>query len=321
MREIRPGRYAVPAELAGQRLDRALARLVPGVSRARIQELIADGGVRVDGRAASKPSAPVEAGAEIELLDVPRGRLRPGGPATGELRVVHEDRHLAVIDKPAGIVSHPSTVVRGGTVSERAVERWGPLPAPQGPDRPGIVHRLDADTSGLLVIALTEEAATGLVRLFRERAVEKEYLAIVFGEPRFDSDWIELPIGRAPARPDRMTVVEPGEGRAARTFYETRERFGAFALVACRPETGRTHQVRVHLAAIDHPLVGDRVYRGRKGLRRVVPADAPPVTRHALHASRLRFVHPVTGEVVEVRAALPEDMEGWLEWLRGRGAG
>jgi 23S rRNA pseudouridine1911/1915/1917 synthase len=311
----------VPTDLDGWRLDRALTELLDGVSRSRVQELVRDGGVRLAGRPVRRPSEHVAAGQEIELLEVPRSRERTGSPAGARLVVVHEDAHLAVVDKPAGMVAHPSTVVRGGTVSELALERFGPLPSPQGADRPGIVHRLDADTSGLMIVARTQEAADALVRMFRERRVEKRYLALVLGAPRFDTDWIETPIGRAPGRPDRMSVVrDGGAGREARTYYETLERFDGFGLVACRPETGRTHQLRVHLSSIDHPLVGDRVYRGRRGLARSVPAGAPPLTRHALHAAGLALDHPVTGERLRIESELPEDMRAWLTWLRGRAA-
>jgi 23S rRNA pseudouridine1911/1915/1917 synthase len=315
MTDIQSGTLTVPAELAGMRLDRALVRLLEGVSRVRIQELIADGGVLVEGCPGTKAQA-VEEGWTLELREVPRSRIRPGGPDAIELVVIYEDDHLVIIDKPAGIVSHPSTVVRGGTLSERAVERFGPLPAPQGEDRPGIVHRLDADTSGLIVLAKTEEAAAGLVTLFKERRVKKEYQALVFGSPRFDSDWIEGRIGRTPKRADRMMVVPEDEGRDARTFYETRERFAHFAHIVCRPETGRTHQIRVHLASIEHPLVGDRIYKGRRGLSIRLPREAPPLKRHALHASGLAFTHPVTGEALSFESPLPEDMQAFLDWLR-----
>jgi len=310
-----PGLFVVPAELAGERLDRVLPALVEGISRTRFQELIRDGGVLVEGAPAERGAQQVEAGWRIELLEVARSRARSTG-AHGELRIVHEDEHLIVVDKPAGMVVHPSSIVRGGTVSERMVARYGALPSPQGADRPGIVHRLDGDTSGLLLVARTEWAAAELVRMFREREVEKRYLALVFGSPRFDTDWIDRPIGRAAGRPDRMTVVEQGDGRAARTYYETLERFRDFGYLRLTPETGRTHQLRVHLASIDHPLVGDRVYPGRRGLPRVLPEGAPPMRRHALHAALLALRHPVTGERMELEAPLHADMQALLDWLR-----
>jgi 23S rRNA pseudouridine1911/1915/1917 synthase len=311
-----PRTFSVPEELAGERLDRALVALLRGAfSRTRVQELIQDGGVELDGQRAERCSELVEAGQRIVLVDVPRARERRGGPVTGGPRVVHEDEHLVVVDKPAGQLAHPTTVVRGGTVSEWACARYGPLPAPQGEDRPGIVHRLDADTSGLLVLARSAEAAAGLLRAFRERAVEKRYLALVQGDPRFDSDWITAPLGRSDAHADRMSVQSGG--REAETFYRVLERFGRYALLECRPKTGRTHQIRVHLASIGHAVVGDRVYRGR--VRTPLPVDAPPAERHLLHAARLGFSHPVTGAALEFESAPPEDFQAWLTWLRAGG--
>ncbi len=312
-------RLVVPPELDGERLDLVLVRLSEGLSRTRAQESIRNGAIRIDGRGATRPAERVEAGQRIEILEIEPARARSGGLERAELSVVFEDSDLAVIDKPAGLVTHPSRLVRGGTVAELAAQRFGALPTAQGPDRPGIVHRLDADTSGLMVLAKTEAAAQALVRMFRERQVEKEYFAIVFGEPRFDSEWIEAPIGRTRGRADRMSIVDVGEGRAARTYYETRARFRGFALLRVRPETGRTHQVRVHLASIGHPLVGDRLYRGskggRKGLAREMPAGAPRIERHALHAASLAFAHPRTGHRSVFRSELPQDMRAFLDWL------
>jgi 23S rRNA pseudouridine1911/1915/1917 synthase len=310
---VRPQSFVVPSELTGERLDRALVGLLEGaVTRSRVQELIRDGAVRIDGVPSSRAAQSVEAGQTIEIVAVPRARERSGGPAGAELVLVFEDEHLAVVDKPAGQLAHPTDVVRGGTVSELAVERFGPLPAPQGEDRPGIVHRLDADTSGLLVLARSPAAAEALVTAFRERAVEKRYLALVHGDPRFDSDWISTPIGRASGRSDRMSIQ--AEGRAAETFYRVLERFGRFALLECQPKTGRTHQIRVHLASIGHPLVGDRIYPGR--VRVPLPPDAPEPGRHFLHATGLAFAHPVTGRALAFESAPPADFQAWLEWLR-----
>jgi 23S rRNA pseudouridine1911/1915/1917 synthase len=314
--DIGRGERIVPAELAGQRLDRALAAFLPGVSRVRLQDLVRSGGVEVDGAAVLRPAQPLAAGARVGWRAVPSIRARPGG-AGGELRVLFEDQHLAVIDKPAGQVVHPSSVVRGGTVSELAQARWGELPTAQGEDRPGIVHRLDAETSGLLVLALDAAAAAGLVESFRARAVTKTYLALVFGETRFDSEWIEKPVGRSARHPDRMGIAEEGQGLAAETYYETRERRRGFSLLAVQPRTGRTHQIRVHLASIDHPLLGDRLYRGRKGLRLLLPPDAPRLERHALHASGLELEHPVTGAPLAFESALPADMQAFVGWMRG----
>jgi len=314
---VRARRFVVPPQFVGERLDLALVELLQQeLSRTRLKELIQDGGVLVDGQPAERPAQLLEAGQVLELVEVERTRVRRGGPVAGELVVLYEDEHLAVCDKPPGQLAHPTTVVSGGTVSELAVARFGPLPAPQGEDRPGIVHRLDADTSGLIVLARSEAAAGRLVELFRERAVEKRYLALVAGEPRFDSDWIKAPLGRAQRRSDRVMVLPENEGRPAETFYTVKERFERFALLECRPKTGRTHQIRVHLAHVELPVVGDKLYAGRS--RRPLPPDAPEVTRHLLHAAGLEFPHPVSGAPLGFESPLPEDFRRWLEWLRAR---
>ncbi len=313
-------RFSVAAERSGVRLDLALRELIPDVSRTRLQELIRDGGVTVDGKIVERPSWPLEEGSVVEVRALPLSRRRRGGPEGEGLRVVYEDEDLAVIDKSPGMVTHPSSVVRGGTVSELAAERWGALPMPQGEDRPGIVHRLDSGTSGLLIVALREEAAVELVRQFAAREVEKTYLAVVHGEPRFDSDWIEAPIGRAPKHPDRMSVRPEGEGRPAETFYRTLHRAKGFGVLSCHPRTGRTHQIRVHLASIDHPLVGDSVYRGRRGLTLKIPPDIPRPSRQALHASALRFRHPLRGEDLSLESEPPEDLQALLRWSGFEGA-
>ena len=346
---LRPRRLRVPAHLRALRLDQALAELLEGVSRTRLQELIHDGGVRVDGETVRRPSQRLEEARTLEIVAVPRSRERAGAPPGARFEVLHEDEHLIAIAKPPGMVSHPSSVVRGSTVSELAVERFGPLPSLQGADRPGIVHRLDAETSGLMLLARTPAAAEGLLAAFRERRVEKTYLALVHGEPRFDSDWITSPLGRAPGRPDRMSVIEPPEARdpwdpevargrdeededdeetaapglEAVTYYETRERLAGFALVAAFPRTGRTHQIRVHLTSIGHPLIGERVYRPRRQLSLALPRGAPPMERHALHAAALDLAHPVTGVPLHLECPLWEDMARLLEGLRiraGKGA-
>jgi 23S rRNA pseudouridine1911/1915/1917 synthase len=312
--------FPVSPELSGMRLDRALARLLPGVSRTRLQELIRDGGVRVDGELALRPSQTLEGHRTIELVGLPRSRMRRGAAAGASFELLYEDEHLAAIAKPPGMIAHPTSMVQGGTVSELAVARWGELPAPQGEDRPGIVHRLDGDTSGVMVLAKSEEAGEMLVAQFRARNVKKRYIAIVLGEPRFDSDWIEKPIGRSPRRSDRMSVMPEGEGRPAQTFYEVHERFGPAALVECRPRTGRTHQIRVHLASIGHPLVGERVYRIRRGPRPRLPGSAPQLARHALHASAIELDHPVDGRKLLFESPLWEDMQELVDWLRARAA-
>ncbi|HVS20119.1 MAG TPA: RluA family pseudouridine synthase [Planctomycetota bacterium] len=311
-----PRSRRVPPELAGVRLDRVLGSLWPSVSRTRLRAALEAGGVRVDGLPAGRASAPVAVGASVELdLQHLEPRTRPSQPGLA-MRVLFADDDLAVVDKPAGLLVHPSPAVRGGTLCEQAVERWGPLPNLQGVDRPGVVHRLDAGTSGLVVLALREAAMRELLRQFREREVEKTYLAVVHGEPRFDTGWIEGDIARSPAAPERMEVVADGQGRQAVTWYEVRERLGPASLVECKPRTGRTHQIRVHLASLGHPLVGDPLYRPRQLPARRLASDAPVPERQALHAWRLAFAHPVRGERVSFESPLPADLEALLAHLR-----
>jgi len=313
-----PAAFAVPAEQDGARLDRALVELVPGASRVQVQGWIKDGGVAVDGAPVLRPAHAIAAGQTIELTRVPSSRTRPGAPADLDFRLVHTDEHILVVEKPAGMVVHPSNTVRGGTLSELCEARYGPLPTPQGEERHGIVHRLDAETSGLCVLARTEEAGDELKRQFKAREVDKLYLAIVHGDPRFDADWIESPLGRSPKSPDRVSVMPEDEGRPSRTFYEVRERFGCAALLACKPVTGRTHQIRVHLESIEHPVVGDKLYKGRRGRREHLPADAPKLERHALHATHLAFTHPASGAPMAFDAPLPDALEELCAWLRAR---
>ncbi|MEO0653220.1 MAG: pseudouridine synthase, partial [Planctomycetota bacterium] len=195
----------------------------------------------------------------------------------------------------------------------------GSLPAVQGDDRPGIVHRLDGATSGVMLIGKTEPAALELRRQFREREVDKTYLALVYGVPRFDSDWIEQPLGRSERAPDRISVVSEDEGRPAQTFYEVLERFDGYSLLRCKPRTGRTHQIRVHLEWLGHPIVTDKLYLGKKG-RPSLPEDAPVPRRQALHALRIEFKHPTRDERVAFEAPFAPDLQAFLDWLRQREA-
>jgi len=301
--------------MGGLRLDRCLSVLIPGISRTHVVELIRSGAVRIGGSLPARPSQALEAGQTVEVELRGRASLRPAGPARA-LHVVYEDAHMAILDKPPGVLAHPTGVARGGTISELARERYGELPSLQGADRPGIVHRLDAGTSGLMVIARTEPAFAHLMQQFRSRSVVKSYLALVYGEPRFDTGWIETPLARSESNPERMEVVEPGEGREAETYYEVRERFRGFALLECRPRTGRTHQIRVHLRSIGHPLVGDPLYRRRGGPAVVLPPEAPQIGRQALHAASLELEHPSSGERVRFEAEVPGDFEAVLGWMR-----
>jgi len=318
-RSSAPQRLVVPTSATGRRLDQVLAEWLTDHSRTRIKAWIEAGAVTIDGLPAARASQALVAGSVVEVI--PQAYERKSG-GSARIAVLLDDPDFALIDKPAGVISHPSEAVVGGTVSEQAEALWGALPDPRAADddeehdrRPGIVHRLDARTTGVMVVAKTELAAQSLVAQFASRQVKKTYMAIVFGAPRFVSDWIETPIGRDARHSDRMSVVREGEGRAAETFYEVRERFDGCALLEVQPRTGRTHQIRVHLESIELPIVGDPLYRGRHR-HRELPSGAPRLDRQALHAARIEFTHPRDGSAVVGEAPLPADMQALLEWLR-----
>jgi 23S rRNA pseudouridine1911/1915/1917 synthase len=290
-----PDALTVPAELAGERVDRAVA-LLTGWSRSEVQTLLAAGSVLVDGRARAK-SHRVAAGAVVELLGEPEPEGTPGPePVPVDVRAADDD--VIVVCKPAGLVVHPGAGHEHGTLVHGLLARFPELGGVGDPSRPGIVHRLDRDTSGLLAVARTASAYEALVAALAARQVERRYLALVRGVPDAPQAVIDAPIRRAAGRPTRMAVG--AEGRPARTRYELlgRDPDGRVALLECQLETGRTHQIRVHLAAIGHPVVGDPAYgRGGRG-----PG------RPFLHAHRLAFAHPRSGERQAFEAALPEEL-------------
>jgi 23S rRNA pseudouridine1911/1915/1917 synthase len=295
---------AVPASLAGERVDRAVA-LLTGWSRADVAGLIDAGAVRVDGAAVAKSRRLAE-GEEIEVEGEPEADAPPG-PEPVDFPVVHADDDVVVVVKPAGLVVHPGAGHREGTLAAGLLQRWPEVAAVGDPMRPGIVHRLDRDTSGLMVVARSGPAYEALVAALAAREIERRYLALAWG--RFDSKrgTIDAPIGRSATRRTRMAVREAGKD--ARTGYEVLEQFEhpVCALVECRLETGRTHQIRVHLAAIGHPVVGDGTYGG----------DRNPLRpgRPFLHAHTLAFTHPVTGRRLEFTDPLPPELAAVLEGL------
>jgi 23S rRNA pseudouridine1911/1915/1917 synthase len=302
----------IPDAMAGMRLDRVLVELFPAYSRSRLQQWMQDGHVSVDGRQ-PRPRDKACGGERIELL----ARIEPDTAWQAEeraLAIVYEDRDLLVIDKPAGLVVHPAAGNRAGTLLN-ALLHYAPelalLP------RAGIVHRLDKDTSGLLVVARTPEAHTRLVAALQARAVEREYEAIVCGVMTAGGR-IEAPIGRHPSQRTRMAVTEGG--RAAVTHYRVLERFRAHTHVQVRLESGRTHQIRVHMAHIHHPLVGDPVYGGRLRLpprcSEALQQALRGFRRQALHARRLALLHPVSGQALTWSAPRPADLEVLLADLR-----
>lgn len=310
----------VGPEGAGQRLDRFLAAQSFLPTRSRIAFLIRGGHVSVDG-VARKTSYPVSVGNVVEVV------LPPEEPSWVEpedipLDVLFEDESIVVISKPAGMASHPAPGTRHGTLVAALLHRWSLGEGWPDPQRPGIVHRLDKDTTGVMVVAKTPEALQGLAVQFQERTVRKSYLAIVRGVPRETSGSVDLPIGRDPQNRKRMQAVT-GQKREAVTPWAVLERFGgqrpAAALVECKPRTGRTHQIRVHMACLGHPLIGDEVYGSRRvpaGASGAMRAALLEFPRHALHASRLEINHPVGGRPLRFEAPLPEDMHNLLLQLR-----
>ncbi len=294
---------------AGVRLDRWLVSAFPELSRARVQALIEDGHVRVGG-AVRKAAHKLRGGEDVEL-DIPPSPPEELVPEPIALAIVHEDADVLVVDKPAGMVVHPGAGVSGGTLAAAVLAHAPQTAGGGGPRRPGVVHRLDKGTSGLIVIAKTQAAYHALVAQLAAREVTREYLAIVHGRLAANEGRIDAPIGRDPHHRQRMAVRGDGKGRRAVTRFRVRERFPAFTYLECHLETGRTHQIRVHLASRGHPVVGDETYgRGR-------PEPPIAVGGVALHAARLVFLHPLTHISMEFASPLPPRLERLLSHLRG----
>lgn len=287
----------VSAAEAGMRLDRFLAGLCPDFSRSRLQDFIRDGHATVN-RTASKPSLPLHEGDSVEL-NIPLETFpSPLSAQEMPLGILFEDAHLLVLDKPAGLVVHPGAGNHEGTLANGLLHHCAGIEVVGGTERPGIVHRLDKETSGCLVVAKTESAHRLLADEFASRGVGKTYLALVDGTPRMPHGTIEAAIGRHPIHRQKMAVVE--RGRDALTRYRVLAAREGKALVQCQPKTGRTHQIRVHLKHLGHPVAGDPAY-GRRG----------NFGRHMLHAWKLEFTHPATGERVSFTAPLPADFPEW----------
>jgi 23S rRNA pseudouridine1911/1915/1917 synthase len=296
----------VPGEMAGLRLDQALARLLPQHSRSRISGWMRLGEVHVGG-AVAKPKQKVWGGEHVRVAATPAPEALAHRPEALALDLVYEDDALIVVDKPAGLVVHPGSGNWSGTLLNALLHH---CPALAQVPRAGIVHRLDKDTSGLLVVAKDLAAQTDLVRQIQRRSVARIYRAIVHGDIA-EAGEIDAPIGRHRTHRTRMAVV--ASGRSARTHYAPLERFGNATLVECVLDTGRTHQIRVHLATIGHPLLGDPVYGARRD------SDAERIgalQRQALHAVRLELDHPVNGRRMRFRSPLPPDLHAALERLR-----
>lgn len=305
-------RHTVPESLAGKRVDQALAVMFPQFSRSRLKEWILAGRVTVDGKSC-RPRDAVVGGEDVEV----RAVIEPDISVVAEpirFRVVHEDGHLIVVDKPAGLVVHPGAGNREGTLQNGLLHRFPEL---ANVPRAGIVHRLDKDTSGLMLVARTVEAHTALVRALAAREIRREYRAICRGVLTAGGT-IDAPIDRHPTQRTRMAVREGG--RRAVTHYRVVERFVAHTDVRARLESGRTHQIRVHFAHIRHPLVGDPVYGGRlqlpPGADEALAATLRAFRRQALHAERLSLSHPATGEAISFESKVPEDYAALLAALR-----
>lgn len=300
----------VPHDCAGLRLDQALARMFPSHSRSRLQDWLRDGHVRLDGALANQAKRKVWGGESLTLEPPPSPQERAGLAEDIPLAIVFEDAHLLVIDKPAGLVVHPGSGNWSGTLLNALLHH---APKLAGVPRAGIVHRLDKDTSGLLVVARTLESQTALIRQLQARSVKRHYYAVVAGDIS-KGGLVDAPIGRHPVNRLKMAVVEGA--REARTHYRVRARLGCATLVECRLETGRTHQIRVHMQHLGYPLVGDPVY----GPRRVADERLRGFPRQALHAFRLGLVHPASGQEMQWELPMAADMAGLIITLRG-GAG
>lgn len=312
-----PLKFSVTAETAGERLDTFLATHVPDWSRARLQRLIEDADVLVNGKT-SKPSYKTRANdeIEIELVSLPVANFEPENIP---VEIVHEDDEVIVVNKPAGMVVHPAAGNLRGTLANALAFHFGELSTSGGAVRPGIVHRLDKGTSGLLAVAKTEHAHEDLANQFRAREVFKSYVALVHGQVERERGQIDQPIARDPRNRTRMAIVRGG--RPALSIYRTREALERFTCLNVELKTGRTHQIRVHLASVRHPVVGDEVYGG--GRDKTVPdpqirSAIGKLNRQFLHAHELGFRHPRTQEDLRFTAPLPPELLQLLDLIRGK---
>jgi 23S rRNA pseudouridine1911/1915/1917 synthase len=321
-----PVELVVSSSEAGWRLDVFLARHFPDYSRVHLRRVITAGGVRIDDATGGKPSYRLKPGQRIRVVlpEIPREAPRPEDIP---IEILYEDDWLAVVNKPPGMVVHPARGHWSGTLASALQYRFGgKLSTTGGPARPGIVHRLDRDTSGAILVAKHDIAHAKLAAQFRDRAVVKEYFALVSGGPDRDRDVIDRPIGIHPAHREKMAIRrDDSASRPAETFFEVTERFDGYAAVRVSPKTGRTHQIRVHLAHVGCPVLCDRQYGGRARITRGDIRGDPHDTlvlldRQALHAWRLRLAHPQTTEPLQIEAPLPDDVSAVLAELRAHRA-
>jgi 23S rRNA pseudouridine1911/1915/1917 synthase len=305
---------ALGAGHAGWRLDRALADAVPTLSRERLKALIRSGALEAGGKAVRDPATKVK-GDEHFTLSIPDPEPAHNEPQDIPLVIPFEDEHLLVVDKPAGLVVHPAAGNRAGTLVNALLHHCaGRLSGIGGVARPGIVHRIDKDTSGLLVVAKTDVAHEGLAKQFAAHSIERRYLAIVNGLPKTAQGTVNAPLARSAHDRKKIAIVEGSRGKRAVTHWMRLDALRDAALVECRLETGRTHQVRVHMASIGHPLLGDPVYGRGKSVHRQL-LNQLDFKRQALHAAGLGFIHPVTKARLSFESALPSDMQELLAAL------
>jgi 23S rRNA pseudouridine1911/1915/1917 synthase len=322
-----PTEFVVKARVEAKRIDAYLSARFPDYSRSVMQKVIDAGAVLVNGEAA-KASQKIRLGDVIRIW-LPELDDSPPAPEDIPIKVVYEDDDFVVVDKAPGLVVHPAKGNWTGTLVNALQFHFGKLSSVGGPGRPGIVHRLDRDTSGLILVAKDDQAHAKLARQFEERTIDKQYLALVQGVPQSDSDYIEKPLGPHPTHREKTAIrrVEDG-GKEAKTFYEVIERFRGFALLRVKLFTGRTHQIRVHMTHIGHPVVADKLYSGRDKLTigevlgdKSLDAEAVPLlTRQALHAHTLRLAHPRTGAELAFTAPLPADIEAAVAAIRAASA-
>lgn len=298
----------MPLDAAGWRLDRALAATLPTLSRERLKTLISAGHVTREALAVRDPATKVKGG-ETFAVAVPDPSPAHNEAQDIALNIAYEDEHLIVIDKPAGLVVHPAAGNLDGTLVNALLHHCrGSLSGIGGVERPGIVHRIDKDTSGLMIAAKTDRTHVGLAEQFAKHTIDRRYKAIVAGVPRPAAGRIEGWLGRSSADRKKMAVLSEGHGKYAITHYRTLTPLSGAAMVECRLETGRTHQVRVHMASIGHPLLGDPIYARAKAERRELLARLD-FKRQALHAARLGFIHPATKRILSFESEIPGDMQ------------
>lgn len=311
-------RLTVGKSVKSSRIDKYLHKRFSNYSRVQLQKVIKDGDVKLNGECV-KRSANITPGDRIELT-LPQITKTEIPPEEIPLAIIYEDRSIIVINKQPGIIVHPARGNIHGTLVNALIHHTNKLSSGLGELRPGIVHRLDRNTTGVMVVAKDDDSQSKIAKQFQSRTVQKDYLAIVHGVPQLHSDRIKAPLGVHPRKREKYSI-RPKVGKEAITFYETLEAFRGYSLLKLTPKTGRTHQIRVHLSYIKHPIVADDMYGGKLvyqwHLSDTEPAlESPIINRPALHANSLKFKHPKTGKFVTFEAPLPEDMEKLLELLR-----